>query len=114
MTITLPLPYRPLSPNVTCHPLTKSKYVKQYRTIARLRMLEALGGKPSPGFKEYRLRFFFGTNRKRDDDNAAASFKAGRDGIADALRMDDHGLRMASSPQMFTDKENPRLEVTLS
>lgn len=31
--------------------------------------------------------------RRRDDDGMIAAFKAGRDGIADALRMDDHAFR---------------------
>ena len=50
---------------------------------------------------------------RRDDDNAAASCKAYRDGIADGLRMDDHGLTQATTPIMLVDKANPRLEITL-
>ncbi len=35
------------------------------------------------------LEFFPPDNRRRDDDNMIASFKAGRDGIAEALEIDD-------------------------
>lgn len=114
MKITLPLPYKALNPNRKSHPLTKSKYVKQYRSIARLVTLEALGGKPAPKFSRYRLQFYFGAKRRRDDDNAAASFKAGRDGIAEALGIDDSDLRMETTPEMLTDPKFPRLEVILS
>jgi crossover junction endodeoxyribonuclease RusA len=36
------------------------------------------------------LDFYAPDKRRRDDDNMIASFKAGRDGIADALGVDDH------------------------
>jgi len=36
------------------------------------------------------LDFYPPCNRKHDDDNLTASFKAGRDGIADALGVDDN------------------------
>lgn len=32
--------------------------------------------------------------RKRDDDNLVAAFKAGRDGIAQAMGIDDHRLSL--------------------
>jgi crossover junction endodeoxyribonuclease RusA len=34
-------------------------------------------------------------NRKRDDDNIIASFKAGRDGVADALNVDDNRFEVS-------------------
>jgi len=40
-----------------------------------------------------RLDFFPPSRAKRDDDNVPASFKAGRDGVADALRCDDARFR---------------------
>ncbi len=36
-----------------------------------------------------RIDFFPPNRARRDDDNAIAAFKAGRDGIADALKVDD-------------------------
>jgi hypothetical protein len=70
-----------------------------------------LPGQP-PAFTSYSLAFHFPQERNRDDDNAAASCKAYRDGIADALRIDDSTLRIQSLTAAI-DRTNPRLEVTL-
>lgn len=66
-----------------------------------------------PPPKTFTLKFYFPTNRNRDDDNAAASCKAYRDGIADALRIDDHNLSLATTPELLLDPVRPRLEITL-
>jgi hypothetical protein len=84
-----------------------------HRNRAKLVMLAALGGQPAPEFAGYALAFYFPTKVRRDDDNAAASCKAYRDGIADALKMDDHRLPMVAGPIMGHDPANPRLEITL-
>jgi crossover junction endodeoxyribonuclease RusA len=70
-----------------------------------------LPGQP-PAFTSYSLAFHFPQERNRDDDNAAASCKAYRDGIADALRIDDSTLRIQSLTAAI-DRTNPRLEITL-
>lgn len=66
-----------------------------------------------PAFTSYSLAFYFPQERNRDDDNAAASCKAYRDGIADALRIDDSTLRASAAPALLIDRTNPRLEITL-
>ena len=38
--------------------------------------------------------FYPPDKRRRDDDNVIAAFKAGRDGLADALRIDDSRFRL--------------------
>jgi crossover junction endodeoxyribonuclease RusA len=114
MTITLPLPKRTLSPNARTHWRAKAQVTRMARQVARLRTLEALGGRPAPALTTYTLEFYFRTARKRDDDNWAAACKAYRDGIADALGIDDHALRMSASPVMAIDRANPRLVVTLA
>lgn len=111
--ITLPLPARGLSPNARGHWRQRHRLTKQARNVAKLRTLEAIEGKNPPEVSKYLLRFYFPDARRRDDDNAAASCKAYRDGIADALRMDDSGLRMMREPAMLTDSQSPRLEVYL-
>jgi crossover junction endodeoxyribonuclease RusA len=43
--------------------------------------------------KLLRVVFHQPDRRRRDDDGMIAAFKAGRDGVADALRCDDHHFR---------------------
>ena len=71
-----------------------------------------LPGQP-PAFTSYSLAFHFPQERTRDDDNAAASCKAYRDGIADALRIDDSTLRFQSLTASI-DLLKPRLEILLN
>jgi hypothetical protein len=68
-----------------------------------------------PTFSTYSLTFHFPTNRNRDDDNYSAACKSYRDGIADALRMDDHGLRISGAPSLLHDSTltTPFLTFTL-
>lgn len=113
MTIVLPLPHKRLSPNGRSHWAPKAKQTKVHRHRAKLLTLEALGGQPAPTFTGYRLAFFFPDARNRDDDNAAASCKAYRDGIADGLKVDDSTLREAGGRSIAIDQKNPRVEITL-
>jgi len=39
------------------------------------------------------ITFYPPDNRRRDDDGMIGAFKAGRDGVADALGVDDHSFR---------------------
>ena len=110
MTIELPLPDSKLTPNGRCHWRTKARVTKVHRQRARLEMLARMGrAEVLPVFSRYLLEFYWPTRARRDDDNAAASCKAYRDGIADALRIDDHTLRMCAGPAMLHDPINPRL-----
>jgi crossover junction endodeoxyribonuclease RusA len=43
--------------------------------------------------KLLKVVFYQPDKRRRDDDGMIAAFKAGRDGVADALGVDDHGFR---------------------
>lgn len=114
MTLSLPLPSAKLSPNGRCHWRAKSQLTKLHRERARLFTLSHLHGGYNPGpFTRYTLTFYFPDARRRDDDNAIASCKAYRDGIADALGIDDHSLSLSASPIMAVDKANTRVEFTL-
>ncbi len=89
--ITLPWPPKDLSPNARVHWSKKSKAAKAYRKACWALCKEA--GLMSPahdGPLHLWLDFYPPCNRKHDDDNLTASFKAGRDGIADALGVDDN------------------------
>ena len=113
ITISLPIPHKSQNPNSRIHWRPKAAQTKIHRHRAKLLTLEALHGQAPPAVTSYSLHFHFPTRRGRDDDNAGGSFKAYRDGIADALRIDDKNLKMTTSPQMLHDKTNPRLDVRL-
>jgi crossover junction endodeoxyribonuclease RusA len=124
MTIVLPIPDRRISPNAQrgqskFAAFKKSRLVKVHRTRARLLTLEAIGhlylaqGRPVPAFTGYTLAHFFPSAAWRDDDNADAACKAYRDGIADALGMDDRQLPKLALSTRSKDAERPRVEITL-
>lgn len=82
------------SPNNRLHPLRKHRIAQGYR---RECWAVALAGKlsaPSDGPFAVQLDFFPPRRGPRDDDNAIASFKHGRDGIAQAMRVDDSRFRI--------------------
>jgi crossover junction endodeoxyribonuclease RusA len=103
--VTLPWPDRKLSPNARVHWAQKSKAVKTYRRTARLLTLSALSKTPErpQGAVDIDLAFYPPDRRRRDSDNLQASLKAGLDGIADALGIDDHQFRL--SAEMMTDTQ---------
>lgn len=114
MTITLPIPHADLWPNSRKHWRVKAQKVKHYRMHAKIKTVDAFGGvKPSRPFSGYHLAFYYPDARKRDDDNASAAMKSARDGIADALGVDDNTLRLAALPTFQIDRGNPRVEITL-
>jgi crossover junction endodeoxyribonuclease RusA len=116
ITITLPLPHRDLSPNSRKHYRKKASVTKTYRVLAGAITAKALlcsTNERRCRYNGYSLKFFFPNAIRRDDDNAEASCKAYRDGIADALRMDDHGLKKLALSEFTIDRKTPRLEITI-
>lgn len=95
--VIVPFPPVELSPNWRGHWSKKSPVTKAYRRLCWALALEA--GLKVPAYAAggaqivVRLDFFPPTRASRDDDNIPASFKAGRDGIADALKCDDARFR---------------------
>lgn len=93
--VVVPFPPPGLNPNARPgHPAQKARLARAYREACRALTLEALGagfGRRLPGTGPIRvhLDFFPPNARRRDDDNLEAAFKAGRDGIAAALGVDD-------------------------
>ena len=100
--VVLPWPPAALSPNARSHWAIRSRAAKSYRLqcflFARQAGLEAPEGRILLD-----LEFIPPTMRRRDDDNLTAAFKAGRDGLADALGIDDSRfvslVRLRSTPQ---------------
>lgn len=94
----LPWPDRILHPNARPNRWAKAAATKAARHHAHLLALEA--GWHLVTLPEGRLHlwvtFYPPNKRRRDDDGLPAAFKAARDGIADALRIDDH--RFISHP----------------
>lgn len=82
--------------------------IKDYHRVSTL-----ISPTPPPIYTGYTLTFYHPTTRGRDDDNAGHSAKAYRDGLADALRIDDSTLRLLQPPTLLIDRNNPRLEITL-
>lgn len=88
-TVTIPWPDKALSPNARTHWSVKAKAAKSYRKACWALALQAKLKVNWDGPIYLTLIFCPPTNRARDDDNLLASLKAGRDGLADALKIDD-------------------------
>ncbi len=100
-TVILPWPPRELNPNTGTNWRTKIKFIKDYRLQCRLLTQQAKMVVPDgEGSLHLWLTFCPPNRKRRDDDNLIASFKAGRDGIADALGIDDS--RFITHPQIDT------------
>ncbi len=87
--LTLPWPPAACSPNARVHWTRKSKAAKTYRYACFLLARQA-GIQAPDGNALLIIEFVPPDRRRRDDDNLLAMFKAGRDGLADALGIDDY------------------------
>lgn len=115
MPLLLPWPDRNLHPNARPNRWAKAKATKAARQDAHLRALEA--GWHLVKLPEGRLHlwvtFYPPNSRKRDDDGLLAAFKAARDGIADALKIDDS--RFISHPFLHTEvRPGGQVRVTIT
>lgn len=94
--LTLPWPARALHPNARVHWRTKAAETKKARSAAFLLAREAgwmPGMVPAEGKLDLIVDFVPPDRRLRDDDGMPSAFKAWRDGLADALGIDDHRFR---------------------
>ncbi len=85
----LPWPPKELSPNARTHWAKRSKIAKNYRAACHV-LCKAAGIVAPEGKMLLIMEFVPPDRRRRDDDNLLSSMKAGRDGLADALGIDDH------------------------
>lgn len=116
MKIVLPWPDKKLSPNARLHwrakvgPRTDAKRVAAWSAFTaegfhRARQALQANDEPIP----VTITFYPPDKRHRDDDNMIGSFKAARDGIADALGVNDRRFR---PHYFFAEPEKPgRVEV---
>lgn len=115
--IVLPWPDKRLSPNARVHWGALSKVKQKARSDANTLATVAIPLKEKraiasqEGRIEMDVRFYPPDARLRDDDNCIASFKAARDGIADALGVDDRRFRPT---YYFMDPAKPgKIEVVI-
>lgn len=86
--IDLPWPPKELSPNARVHWTKKAKAAKAYRLECFI-LAKAAGITAPEGKILLTVEFFPPSRRAYDDDNLLARMKSARDGIADALGVDD-------------------------
>ena len=94
MEITLPWMPKQLSPNARVHWSVKSKAAKAYRHACYMLTKQAKVSIDWDGDVHCWIDFYPPDRRSRDDDNMIAAFKSGRDGIAEALGIDDKRFRI--------------------
>lgn len=87
--ILLPWPPKELSPNKRLHWRDVHKAKALYRMVAFAMTQKVTKGHIKATKLELELTFHEPTKRKRDMDNMLAQMKAGIDGIADAIGVDD-------------------------
>lgn len=112
--VIVPFPPVQLSPNYRGNWHKVSPHKKTYRhdcwvlALAAKLTVPAYAGASGP--IHVQLDFFPPTRASRDDDNVPASFKAGRDGIADAMKCDDARFRTTN---VFHSEPRSCVVVTL-
>jgi len=93
MIIELPWPPKELSQNARIHWTKRARFVKEYRSTCFL-LTKILWFKIDwEGPIHLFIDFYPPDSRRYDDDGITGRFKAGRDGIADALGVDDNRFR---------------------
>lgn len=90
--IKLPYPPKELSPNARVHWGRKHSAAKVYKQecFVAFHGVKVIGNAPI----RLHLDFYPRTKHATDDDNLVAAFKAGRDGIAAALGIDDSRFKV--------------------
>lgn len=108
--IFLPFPPKELSPNARLHWAKTAKAKKIYRLEcfieAKLQGITKLDDPKKP--INVSLVFYPPDKRKRDWDNALAAAKAGLDGLADALGVDDRNWKLS-----FSVSPEPKNQVSV-
>ena len=118
MTITIPIPPRILSPNVTIGSIggrmAKATAIKKQRELARLVTLEALNGeKPMLKIAHIYITWFSKTAREIDRDNLQGILKSTFDGMADAGLFDNDKGLVYWPIERNKDAKNPRVEIEI-
>jgi crossover junction endodeoxyribonuclease RusA len=97
MQVTLPFPPKELNPNQRNHWSVLARAKKRYRELCWVLALKAgLTPEAVKGWEaaDVHLNFYPPDRRGRDGDNMLAAMKAGIDGLADAVGMDDKHFKV--------------------
>ena len=119
ITIVTKIPSAALSPNSRSHWRVKHKASKSVKkvTVVGLHVAMALDGKPEgiPWHEvELQATYYHKCKRRRDPDNLIALLKYPIDGLViGGLLVDDDQITL-KPVQRLIDKDNPRLEMTIS
>lgn len=114
ITVTFPLPERAVSQNGRKGIWAKAAATKKQRTDAGIECLKATEYAPRWKRATLGIKAFFKDGNHPDPMNFIGSLKATIDGIEDAgIVEDDKGL-WPLRPVFATDKENPRVELTIT
>lgn len=95
---TLPWPPKGLSPNDRPHRMELARLKKRYRSACALTAISQGAARLQAEQLEVNLVFVPPNKRPRDVDNCVASVKAGLDGLADVLGVDDSRWVWARPP----------------
>ena len=110
MEVILPWPPKELSPNARLHWARRAKAAKYYRELCCLKTKNAGFEVPSEGKIRILVTFCPPDRRHRDADNQVAMIKAGLDGFADALGVND---RRFLPTFRFTDEVAGEVRISL-
>jgi crossover junction endodeoxyribonuclease RusA len=100
MIFTLPWPPKELSPNSRQHHMALARVKKRFRSACALTALSQGAHRLQAEKLEVNLVFFPPDKRGRDVDNCVASLKAGLDGLADVLGVDDRRWKWGKPPAL--------------
>lgn len=109
--IDLPWPPKELSPNQRLHWAKLATVKRKYRSDCNLLTLAACKQKLA-GRHHLALTFFPPDRRARDRDNLLASMKAGLDGVADALGINDREFDPITIS--MSDTKGPLVRLTIT
>lgn len=115
LTITVPLPAPALAHNGRIHWRKRAALVKACRASSCLLAKAALAGRAAPGWGKASVKVvaYFPTLSFPDPMNLLDRCKAVLDGFEDArIILNDKDL-WPERPEMYKDKERPRLEITI-
>ena len=114
VTITIPMSIPPgLSPNARLHWAPRSRLVRQARETAYYATREAGRFYMRPPLTLHVAVAWESRRRAQDDDNVWAGLKSFRDGIADALGVDDKHMRCASLTQTVDPEKRGFIKVAI-
>jgi len=110
MKIILPWPPKELSPNARVHWSVRARIAKNYRNECMVLTRNSGAKIDWHGDIHLFIDFYPPDRRRYDDDNLSSRLKSGRDGVADALGVDDKRFR---AHPYLRDDVRPGGEVVL-